>query len=56
MIFDKKTGIKIGESKEEALWTKVVQARVNSIKELTDSLEIEQVFLEAAKKKLKNRR
>ncbi len=40
-------------SKEEALWTKVKDARVETIDSLKDSLVIEEAFLELAEEKLK---
>jgi len=54
MIEDKKLGLKIAESHEEALWTRVKNAREQQIKDLEDSLIIEKAILELTKSKLKN--
>jgi len=53
MIEDKKNQIKIAENPEIALWEQVKQAREDSIKNLEKNLQVEKVFLEAAKIKLK---
>lgn len=44
-------GIKIG-SQSEALWTKVVEAREATIKNLKEALIVEEIFLNAAKDEL----
>ena len=44
-------GIKIG-TPEEALWTKVVEARERQIYNLREALEVEEVFLISAQNKL----
>lgn len=45
--------IKVAENPTEALWIRVVEARENSIEEHTKAISVEEVFLEAAKAKLK---
>lgn len=54
MIQNKKLGLKIAESAEEALWTNIVKAGEARIKNLEEALIVERVFLETAKKKLKS--
>ena len=52
MIKNKKLGLKIAESPEEALWERVRRARAESIKSLEESLIVEKAFLELAERKL----
>ena len=53
MIENKKLGMKIAETEDEALWQKVKEARESSLKQLSDSMKVERVFLEAANSKLR---
>jgi len=53
MITDKKNGVKIAESEEEKLWYSIVEARKMSIKNAKQTIEVEQLFLLTATKKLK---
>jgi len=48
----KDLGIKIG-TKEEAIWTKVRDARLSAIEQMTEALIIERAILELAIQKLK---
>jgi hypothetical protein len=48
MITDEQLGLKIAESPEEALWTKVKEAREAAIKSHEDALIVEREFLKTA--------
>ena len=54
MITDEQLGLKIAENPEEALWTRVKEAREATIKGLEESLIIEREFLKTAEIKLLN--
>ena len=53
MIEDKETGMKLAESKEEALETKAIEKIENAIREMKFQIELEQVLLDYLKGKAK---
>lgn len=53
MIEDKKIGLKVAENPVEELWARVEESTKARIKELKDSLIVEEAFLQLAGDKLK---
>jgi hypothetical protein len=54
MIEDKDLGLKFAESKEEAMWEKVRQARQATIESYEEALIVEREILKLAEQKLKS--
>lgn len=52
MIEDESIGLKVSENEDISLWTKIVNARKESIKQLEQSMKVERVFLGCAEEKL----
>ncbi|RPJ56501.1 MAG: hypothetical protein EHM12_10305 [Dehalococcoidia bacterium] len=53
MIEDKKLGLKVAENPVEELWTRVQEATTGRIKELKNTLIVEEAFLKMCEEQLK---
>lgn len=53
MITDKKLGVKVFESDQERIWTRIKQGLEKEIKEAKESISVSEVFLKTANQKLK---